>query len=137
MKKSMLRAHMTAAYAYADVSYCKRLQVGCIIVKNDNVIAIGYNGTHPGDENVCEDANNVTLPNVIHAEDNALRKLKDHPTRTAEGAVVFVTTAPCVACAEKLHAAGVSKVVYSTTYRSTDGIDFLRNNNIDVEQVIV
>ena len=133
MKQELKMAHMRAAHIYADLSYCNRKKVGCVIVKNDTPIAIGYNGTPSGEENVCEDEEGLTKPNVIHAEDNALRKL----TRSNEssiGSVVFITAAPCQRCAEKLVDARVSKVYYGEIYGGhTAGLAYLKKHNIETE----
>ena len=134
MKEKHARAHMKAAFVYADLSYCERKQVGCVIVKNDTPIAIGYNGTPSGEENCCEE-NGVSKPNVIHAEDNALRKLQ-RSHESSEGATVFVTAAPCERCAEKLADAKVAKVYYAEVYHgatSAIGLDYLHKKNIETE----
>ena len=134
MKDKYLRAHMGAAFNYADLSYCNRRHVGCVIVKNDTPIAIGYNGTPSGEDNNCEDENGLSKPNVIHAEDNALRKLQ-RSHESSVGAYVFVTTAPCIRCAEMLKDAQVKKVYYATEYRGTEGIDYLAKHKIPTEQL--
>ena len=134
MKEEHLRAHMKAAYVYAELSYCKRRQVGCLIVKNNTPIAIGFNGTPAGEENNCEDENGLSKPNVIHAEDNALRKLvRSH--ESSEGAIVFVTAAPCQRCAEKLTDARISKVYYSEVYHGTTpmGLEHLHKHGVETE----
>lgn len=135
MKKKHALAHMRAAFVYAELSYCKRKQVGCVIVKNDTPIAIGYNGTPSGEENNCEGPNGLSKPNVIHAEDNALRKLvRSH--ESSEGAVVFVTAAPCERCAEKLTDARVAKVYYAEIYQGATaavGLDHLHKHSVETE----
>lgn len=136
MKEKIAKAHMRAAYVYANLSYCKRRQVGCIIVKDDNVIAIGYNGTDPGEENVCEDENGFTKPEVVHAEDNALRKLI-RSTNSSVGSSVFVTTCPCLNCAKKLRAAGVKEVFYDEIYRDTKGLEYLKKHGINVKKISI
>ena len=133
MKDKHIQAHMRVAVEYAKESYCVRRKVGCIIVKNDSIIAIGWNGTPSGEENVCE-INNVTKPNVIHAEDNALRKLTKS-TESAVGSYVFITTAPCYYCAVRLADAGVVKVFYLDKYNNSDGIDYLRKRKIKVKKI--
>lgn len=133
MKEKFVIAHMRAAFVYAELSSCVRRKVGCVIVKNGTPIAIGYNGTPAGEDNCCE-IDNVTKPNVIHAEDNALRKLTKS-SESAEGAVMFVTTVPCAPCASRIIDAGISKVYYVDVYRNADGIDYLQKRNIDVEQL--
>jgi len=126
---------MEAALVYARASYCKRRQVGCVIVKNDNPIAIGFNGTPSGEKNQCEDTTTgISLPSVIHAEDNALRKLYSS-TESSQGADVFVTTAPCIRCAEKLVDARVSTVYYLDVYRSEEGLQYLEKHGVTVKQI--
>ena len=111
MKQRHALAHMQAAYVYANLSYCTRRKVGCVIVKHNSIIAIGYNGTNPGEANNCEDENGDTYPDVRHAEDNAPRKLT-RSSNDADSSVGFVTTAPCKGCAGRLVDAGVAKVFY-------------------------
>lgn len=131
MKYRQAVAHMKAAYVYAELSYCERRQVGCVIVKNNSIIAVGYNGTASGDENCCEDADGNTLPKVVHAEDNALRKLTRN-NQSAEGATVFVTTAPCELCAPRIIDAGVKRVYYGEIYRCAAVIQDLESKGIEV-----
>ena len=136
MKNKHAIAHMKVAFVYAELSYCKRKQVGCVIVKNDNIISHGYNGTPSGEENCCEDENGNSKANVIHAEDNALRKLvRSH--ESSEGAYVFLTAAPCVRCAEKLTDARIKKVYYAETYSSVHGgglgFDHLKKHGVELE----
>lgn len=133
MKEKHLRAHMGAAFNYADLSYCKRKQVGCVIVKEDTPIAIGWNGTPSGEDNNCEE-NGVTKPNVAHAEDNALRKLQ-RSHESSIGATVFITLAPCIRCAEKLKDAKIAKVYYASLYRGTEGLEYLAKHKIQTEQL--
>lgn len=136
MKPKHIIAHMQAAYVYANLSYCERRQVGCVIVKNNSIIAIGYNGTDPGEENKCEDDNGETRPDVRHAEDNALRKLT-RCSSDADGAVVFVTTAPCRNCASRLVDAGVTKVFYDDVYKCLTGLEYLKRHGVEVEQISI
>lgn len=131
MKDKFAIAHMKAAYVYADLSYCERRKVGCIIVKNNSPISVGYNGTPSGDENCCEDEEGNTLPKVVHAEDNALRKLTKS-NESAEGADVFVTTAPCELCAPRLVDAGVKRIFYGEVYRCADSLDYLESKGVEV-----
>jgi len=134
MKEKFAIAHMRAAYVYADLSYCERRKVGCVIVKDDSIIAIGYNGTPSGEENVCEDCNGDTKPETIHAEDNALRKLTKRP-ESADGGVMFVTTAPCKGCASRVVDAGIKKVYYVELYRNANGVDYLKKHHVETEQL--
>lgn len=126
IKPPEIVAHMNAAYAYAALSYCERRQVGCVMVRDGSIIAIGYNGTPSGELNVCEDDDNHTKSTVVHAEENALRKLIRR-SETSIGCLVFVTTAPCIHCAEKLISAGVVGVFYDNMYNNDAGIQYLRD----------
>ena len=151
MKQKFIDAHMKAAEVYAQLSSAKRLQVGCVVVKDNTIIGIGYNGMPSGWTNDCEevvdvdpsdpryDFNNFTKelktkPEVMHAETNSLAKIA-RSTNSSEGAALFVTHAPCLDCAKIIHQAGINSVYYRNTYRSTDGIDFLEKCNINVKKV--
>ena len=134
MKKKFAIAHMQVAQIYATLSQCKRLQVGCVIVKDDSIISIGYNGTPSGEDNTCEYGNNTTKPTVVHAEDNALRKLTRR-SDSAVGSVLFVTTVPCELCAARVVDAGVVKVYYSERYRCTKGMEYLTSHGVELEQL--
>jgi dCMP deaminase len=134
MKLRQAIAHMQAAYIYASLSYCVRRQVGCVVVRDNRIISIGYNGTPAGEDNTCEAEDGSTKSCVIHAEDNALRKL-ERCGETAEGATLFVTTAPCKTCAEKIAAHNVSQVLYDDLYRNDDGIRYLQSVGIAIEQM--
>jgi dCMP deaminase len=65
-------SYLEMAGVWAKNSYCKRRQVGALIVKDRMIISDGYNGTPAGFENICEDENGVTKPYVLHAEANAI-----------------------------------------------------------------
>lgn len=134
MKPEIKKAHMRAACDYAALSKCTRRKVGCVLVKNENPISFGYNGTPPQWNNECEDCNGNTLPEVRHAEFNAIIKLAKY-TGGAQGSSLFVTTAPCFDCAELIAAAGIVEVYYTETYRTTEGIEYLEKHKIYVEQI--
>lgn len=134
MKHKFKRIHMAVAEQYARLSQAQRRQVGCVIVIDDIVVP-GYNGTPPGWNNRCETPDgSATLPEVIHAEQNALDKIV-RSTLSSEGASVFVTTAPCIECAKRLLGARVKEVFYRDVYRNEDGIEFLRQAGIHVERI--
>lgn len=137
MKYKHALAHMRTAFNYAGQSYAKRKQVGCIIVKDNSIISIGWNGMPAGENNCCEDENGKTKPEVIHAEDNALRKLtKSH--ESAVGAVVFTTLLPCMSCSSRLVDAKVSKVYYSEfKNKHQTSIDYLSRHGVEVEQLLL
>lgn len=133
MKPKHIRAHMKAAYAYAECSTAEKLKVGCVLVKDHRIISIGYNGMPSEWTNVCEDESGETKPEVIHAEANAVAKLA-RSNESGEGSVAFITHAPCLSCAKMLYSAGVSEVIYSQGYRKTEGVDFLVKCEIPVLQ---
>lgn len=122
------------AAIWAKNSYCKRRQVGALIVKDRMIISDGYNGTPSGFENVCEDEGGITKPYVLHAEANAITKVSKSGN-SSEGATLYVTASPCMECAKLIIQAGIKRVVYSDEYRLTDGIDLLRRAGIECEKV--
>lgn len=131
MKQKWIDAYMDTAERFARLSSAVRLKVGAVIVQDNRIISIGYNGTPAGWDNTCEDHNNKTKPEVIHAEANAITKL----ARSGEpgvGAVLFCTHAPCIDCAKLIFGAGISKVFYREQYRSTDGVEFLARSGVHV-----
>ena len=124
---------MDIAERTAQLSSAKRLQVGSIIVKDDRIISIGYNGMPPGWTNVCEDENYKTKDEVIHAEANAIAKLAKS-SESGDGSVMFLTHAPCIDCAKQVFTAGIRKVLYKNDYRSDDGVVFLQQCGIEVDK---
>ena len=153
MKPKFLNAHMKAAEVYSQLSSARRLQVGCVVVKDNTIIGIGYNGMPSGWDNDCEqriyndlderyqylneDGSHYSLktrPEVLHAETNALAKIA-RSTNSSDGASLFVTHAPCIDCAKLIHQSGINSVYYRNTYRDDFGIDFLKKCNIEVEQI--
>ena len=150
MKQKFIEAHMRTAENYAELSSARRLKVGCVIVKNDTIIGIGYNGMPSGWDNNCEKHpvtphpetfepveikdKLITRPEVLHAETNAIAKVS-RSTNSSEGATAFVTHAPCLDCAKILYQAGINSVFYRDQYRSVEGIEFLEKCGINVEQV--
>ncbi|MGM9732615.1 MAG: deoxycytidylate deaminase [Prevotella sp.] len=132
-KQNMLDLrYLRMAQIWAENSYCKRRQVGALVVKNQMIISDGYNGTPSGFPNVCEDENNVTHPYVLHAEANAITKLA-RSSNNSEGSTLYVTDAPCIECSKLIIQAGIKRVVYAREYRLSDGIDLLRQAGIKVE----
>lgn len=134
MKDKFLQAHMWAAEVYASLSSAKRLKVGAVVVKDDRIISIGYNGTPTGWDNCCEDENGETKPEVIHAEANAITKLASS-NESGEGATLFITHAPCMACSKLIYGAGISSVYYRKQYRDSSGISFLERCGVSVKQL--
>jgi dCMP deaminase len=116
----------------AEESYCKRLKVGALIVKDGNIISFGYNGTPKGMPNICEE-DNVTLPYVLHAESNAITKACKSPIST-EGATLYLTHSCCVECAKLIIQSGIKKVYYIQRYRDLNGVNLLKNLGMDVMQ---
>ena len=126
-------AHMGAAEVYAKLSTAKRLQVGCVIVKDDRIISIGYNGMPSGWDNVCE-VDNVTKPEVLHAEANAILKVAKS-TNNCKGATLYLTHSPCRDCSKLVLQSGIKRVVYKDAYKDPAGIDFLRNAGLEMVHI--
>ena len=133
---------MKTAEIFAELSHARRLHVGAIVVKDDRIISIGYNGMPAGWDNNCEDTvqhgdDTVTLkskPEVLHAETNAIAKLAKS-TESGDGAVLFVTHMPCLDCAKLIFQSGICSVFYRDSYRNTDGVTFLERSGVEVKQV--
>ena len=123
--------YLRMAKIWSGNSYCKRRQVGALVVKDKMIISDGYNGTPSGFENVCEDESNVTKPYVLHAEANAITKLA-RSSNNSDGSTLYVTASPCIECAKLIIQAGIKRVVYGEEYRFGDGIDLLKRANIEV-----
>ena len=128
--------YLRMAKIWATNSYCKRRQVGALLVKDNMIISDGYNGTPAGFENVCEDENGVTKPYVLHAEANAITKVAQSGN-SAAGATLYVTASPCMDCSKLIIQSGIKRVVYSDEYRLDDGIKLLRRAGIEVEKLEV
>jgi dCMP deaminase len=156
MKDKFIDFYMKIAESTAQLSSAVRLKVGSVIVKGNSIISYGYNGMPSGWDNVCEnietcydvrDTHHIddwtynevtkqytrlkTKPETLHAESNALMKVA-RSTESSEGATLFCTHAPCMDCAKLIYQAGISTVYYRNQYRSTDGIEFLRDSGVDV-----
>jgi dCMP deaminase len=142
MKEKFIHAYMDVAERFAQLSSARRLHVGAIVVKDDRIISIGYNGMPSGWNNDCEDTiqhsdDTVTLkskPEVLHAETNAIAKLAKS-TESGDGAVLFVTHSPCLDCAKLIFQSGIRSIFYRDNYRSTDGVEFLEKSGIEVKQL--
>lgn len=126
--------YLRMARIWAENSYCKRRQVGAIIVKDSMIISDGYNGTPSGFENVCEDENGLTRPYVLHAEANAITKLA-RSSNSGQGATLYVTASPCMECAKLIIQSGIKRVVYNELYRVCDGIDLLRRAGVQCDLI--
>ena len=144
MKQKWLDAFMDTAERFAELSSAKRLKVGAVVVKDNRIISIGYNGMPAGWTNECEDeirypdAEGVTLKTkdeVIHAEANAIIKLA-RDGESGNGSSLFCTHAPCIHCAKLIHGAGIEQVYFRHDYRDESGIEFLENCKIRVEKVL-
>ncbi|MBR5661610.1 MAG: dCMP deaminase family protein [Bacteroidales bacterium] len=126
--------YLEMAEVWAKNSYCKRRQVGALIVKDRMIISDGYNGTPSGFENICEDENGVTKPYVLHAEANAITKVAKSGN-SSQGSTLYVTASPCLECSKLIIQSGIKRVVYRDEYRLTDGVDLLRRAGIEVEKI--
>ena len=158
MKQKFRDAYMKTAEVFAELSSARRLHVGAIIVKDDRIISIGYNGMPSGWDNNCEDKiycddgdcseqqlpktenlpwlryKLVTKPEVLHAETNAISKLA-RSNEAGDNSTMFCTHAPCLDCAKLIYQSGISNVYYRNTYRVKEGIEFLQKSNIEVKQI--
>ena len=159
------KLYMRMAFTWSENSYAIRRQVGALIVKDGSIISDGYNGTPSGFENVCEYAKDkgyepiryktlkdsdirnhlrkvmmegktelVTYPYVLHAESNAIAKLAKS-NNSSRGATLYVTDEPCMECSKMIIQSGISRVVYSRSYRLHDGVELLKKAGIEVEQL--
>ena len=130
-QKLLDQRYLRMARIWAENSYCKRRQVGALVVKDKMIISDGYNGTPSGFENVCEDEGYVTKSYVLHAEANAITKLA-RSSNNSDGSTLYITDSPCIECAKLIIQAGIKRVVYANKYRLTEGIDLLERAHIEV-----
>ena len=128
------KAYLRIAKEWGKLSYCKRKQVGALIVKDRMIISDGYNGTPSGFENICEDDEGYTKWYVLHAEANAILKVAKS-TQSADGATLYITLSPCKECSKLIIQAGIKRVVYHIQYKDTAGIDFLSEYGISVRHL--
>lgn len=133
-QKLLDQRYLKMAMIWAQNSYCKRRQVGALLVKEKMIISDGYNGTPSGFENICEDEENRTKPYVLHAEANAITKVAKS-NNSSEGATMYVTSSPCLECSKLIIQAGIKRVVFTESYRLDDGINLLKRADIEVKQV--
>jgi dCMP deaminase len=142
MKLKLMKAYMDTATIFAELSHARRLHVGAIVVKDDRIISIGYNGMPAGWDNNCEDEvwtqdgdyGLKTRPEVLHAETNAIAKLAKS-TESGDGAILFVTHSPCLDCAKLIFQSGIRSVFYRNSYRNSEGVSFLERSGIEVKQL--
>lgn len=145
MKQKHINAHMQVAETYANLSTATRLKVGSIVVKEDRIISIGYNGMPSGWTNECEDIirtgndteakyTTKSKPEVLHAETNAIAKLA-RSSESGLNATMFITHAPCLNCAKLIYQSGISKVYYRNSYKESTGVEFLLKGGIEIEQI--
>jgi dCMP deaminase len=149
MKQKLVDAYMKTAETFAELSHARRLHVGAIVVKDDRIISIGYNGMPAGWDNNCESEETefnlvtktrtgtgklTTRPEVLHAETNAIAKLAKS-NESGMGATMFITHAPCLDCAKLIYQSGIGSVLYRDAYRDTSGVTFLERSGIEVTQV--
>ena len=128
------KAYLKMASEWAKLSYCKRRQVGALIVKDRMIISDGYNGTPSGFENICEDEEHYTKWYVLHAEANAILKVASS-TQSCKGATLYITLSPCKECSKLIHQAGIIRVVYSKKYKDNSGLEFLKRAGVSLTQI--
>ena len=127
-------AYLKMALEWAKLSYCKRKQVGALIVKDRTIISDGYNGTPSGFENCCEDENNKTKWYVLHAEANAILKIS-RSTQSCEGATLYLTLSPCKECSKLIFQSGIKRVVYIQDYSDNEGLSFLKDAGVEILKI--
>jgi dCMP deaminase len=132
MKNDLIYLQM--AKTWGKNSHCKRMQVGCLMVKDKSIISDGYNGSPTGFPNICEDENMVTLPYVLHAEANAITKLAKS-TQSSDGSTIYVTLSPCFECSKLIIQSGIKRVVFSEVYRKPDSLPFLIEAGIELYKI--
>lgn len=130
------RAYLRMAFEWGKLSYCKRRQVGSIIVKDRMIISDGYNGTPSGFENHCEDDEGYTKWYVLHAEANAISKVASS-TQSCAGATLYITLSPCRECSKLIHQSGIKRVVYQIAYKDRSGLEFLEKAGVVLEHLPV
>ncbi len=128
------RRYLEMASIWAQNSYCKRKQVGALIVKDRMIISDGYNGTPSGFENNCEDEENKTKPYVLHAEANAITKVAKS-NNSSENSTLYITTSPCLECSKLIIQSGIRRVVFNDKYRNEDGLKLLERAGIEIIQI--
>ncbi|MCF6170982.1 MAG: dCMP deaminase family protein [Bacteroidales bacterium] len=128
------KSYLKMAHVWAKNSYCRRRQVGALIVKNRMIISDGYNGTPSGFENICEDENGATKAYVLHAEANAITKVAKS-NNSSDGATLYITDSPCMECAKLIIQSGIKRVVFDRRYRITEGLDLLERAGVEVEEL--
>ena len=129
--KKLDLVYLNMAEIWSKNSHCKRMQVGCLIVKNKSIISDGYNGSPTGFPNQCEDADNQTLAYVLHAEANALTKLAKS-TQSSEGGTLYVTVSPCFECSKLIIQSGIKRLVLKEVYRKPESLKFLYEAGIEI-----
>tara|TARA_B100001079_G_C16388627_1_gene505683 strand:- start:1109 stop:1534 length:426 start_codon:yes stop_codon:yes gene_type:complete len=127
-------AYLKMALEWAKLSYCKRRQVGALIVKNRMIISDGYNGTPTGFENACEDENNYTKWHVLHAEANAIMKVSAS-TQSSEGATLYITLSPCKECSKLIFQSGIKRLVYHKAYTDNSALEFLKKAGLEITHI--
>jgi dCMP deaminase len=130
------KRYLEMARIWAKNSYCKRRQVGAIIVKDGMIISDGFNGTPAGFENICEDELGKTKPYVLHAEANALTKVAKSNNSSLQ-ATLYITASPCMECAKLIIQSGIIRVVYCDEYHMADGIELLKRAGIEIVQKLI
>ena len=124
------KRYLRMARIWAENSYCRRRQVGALLVKDQMIISDGYNGTPAGFTNVCEDEDGSTKPYVLHAEANAITKVA-RSGNSSEGSTLYITASPCMECSKLIIQAGIKRVVFNELYRLSDGLDLLANSGVE------
>jgi dCMP deaminase len=134
LKQKWIKAYIDVAERFSELSSATRLKVGALVVKDNRIISIGYNGTPEGWCNTCEDEFDTTKPEVIHAEMNCINKLAKS-NESGKDALMFITHSPCMECAKSIHGSGIKTVYYKNSYRNTNGLEFLKKCGITIHKI--
>lgn len=129
------RAYLKMAQEWAKLSYCKRKQVGALIVKDRMIISDGYNGTPSGFENICEDEEGYTKWYVLHAEANAITKIAGNSGPGCQGATLYLTMSPCKECSKLIHQSGIKRLVFKERYKDQSGVEFLEKAGVEIVHI--
>lgn len=132
--KKFIEFYKNIAIEISKLSYCQKKKVGCVIVKGDNILSFGYNGTPKGCDNNCEDLDGKTKWNVIHAESNAILKAAKEG-KSLEDATMFITYSPCKECSKQILQSGIKNLYYLEEYKDTEGLEFLSENGVNINKL--
>ncbi len=139
--------YMELASKLAERSHCVKIKVGAVLTQDTRIISLGYNGPPAGTHNCdeewpgqgCARDRKGGCSLAIHAEENAILYAAKNNV-AIDGATLYVTLSPCLACARVIFTTGIKKVIFLNSYAaykgidSDEGVEFLRRFNVEVVQ---